>query len=124
MTAETTIPAIGTKSGRPGNRALLLLRTTGVRTMNPAACGCKLRSEMFWRQNQDKRVAEHPNLPTIQNVAERTALFMRIDTNIAASPELRASIGKPFLCIENYRWNGLIYPNGTLRPCLTKAAEI
>jgi hypothetical protein len=74
--------------------------------------------------NQDKRVAEHANLPTIQNVAERTAPYMRIDTNIAASPELRASIGKPFLCIENYRWNGLIYPNGTLRPYLTKAAEI
>jgi hypothetical protein len=40
VTAETTIPAIGTKSGRPGNCALLLLRTTGcaVNKMKSKLC--------------------------------------------------------------------------------------
>jgi hypothetical protein len=47
VTAETTIPAIGTKSGRPGDCPVLLIRTTGVQTTNRLAYGCTLRQLKF-----------------------------------------------------------------------------
>jgi len=47
VTAESTIPAIGTKSGRPGDCPVLLIRTTGVQTTNRLAYGCTLRQLKF-----------------------------------------------------------------------------
>jgi hypothetical protein len=53
VTAETTIPAIGTKSGRPGECAFLLLRTAGMRSTNGIAPGCMLKQLTFSGHNNE-----------------------------------------------------------------------
>jgi hypothetical protein len=103
LTAETTIPAIGTKSGRYGNCALLLLRTTGVgSTIMKFKLCCFLV------------VLAHSCLgPNSTHASEETdawGSFLKIDREIpiithekARNPILRQKVSRTVVAYEKFR---------------------